>query len=83
MIFKLINKIFGLEIIVYSSGKNLPLFLEKVRKSLLDYTLKYFGRVSIEKIIETVPECDIGIIPNRLFFLNRSTFQQEILSVYT
>ena len=60
------DKIPGLELRVYGTGEDLSLFLKMVRKLNLDNIVKYFGLVSVEKIAEIIPECDIGVIPNRL-----------------
>jgi glycosyltransferase involved in cell wall biosynthesis len=65
-VYLLKDKILGLELRVYGNGEDLSLFLETVKKLKLENTVKYFGLVSIEKIVEMIPECDIGIIPNRL-----------------
>ena len=59
------DKIPRLELLVYGSGEDLSLFLEKVQNLKLYNIVKYYDQVSIEKIAETIPQCDIGIIPNR------------------
>ena len=60
------NKISGLELRIYGTGEDLTLFLQTVKKLELENTVNYFGQVPIEKIVETIPGCDVGIIPNRL-----------------
>lgn len=60
------DKILGLELRVYGTGEDLPIFLEMVQKLNLENIVKYFGQIPIEKIVETIQECEVGIIPNRL-----------------
>ena len=72
------NKIPGLELRVYGIGEDLSLFLEMVQKLNLNNIVKYFGQVSIEKIVETIPECDVGIIPNRLSPFTKINFPTRI-----
>lgn len=72
------DKIPGLELRVYGSGEDLSLFLEMVKKLNLENTVKYFGQVPIEKIVETIPECDVGIIPNRLSPFTKINFPTRI-----
>jgi glycosyltransferase involved in cell wall biosynthesis len=60
------EKIPGIEFRVFGDGEDLSLFLEMVKRLKLDNVIKYFGLVSVEKIAEIIPECDIGVIPNRL-----------------
>ena len=72
------DKIPGLELRVYGIGEDLSLFLEMVRKLNLDNIVNYFGQVPIEKIVETIPECDVGIIPNRLSPFTKINFPTRI-----
>jgi glycosyltransferase involved in cell wall biosynthesis len=72
------DKIPGLELRVYGIGEDLSLFLEMVRKLNLDNIVKYFGQVPIEKIVEIIPQCDVGIIPNRLSPFTRINFPTRI-----
>jgi len=72
------GKIPGLELWVYGTGEDLPIFLEMIQKLDLKNTVKYFGQVSIEKIVEVIPECDVGIIPNRLTPFTRINFPTRI-----
>jgi glycosyltransferase involved in cell wall biosynthesis len=72
------DKIPGLELRVYGIGEDLSLFLEMVRKLNLDNIVKYFGQVPIEKIVEIIPECDVGIIPNRLSPFTKINFPTRI-----
>lgn len=60
------DKIPGLELRIYGTGEDMSLFLELVQKLNLEKIVKYFGQVPIEKIVEIIPECNVGIIPNRL-----------------
>lgn len=72
------DKIPGLELRVYGIGEDLSLFLEMVQKLNLDIIVKYFGQVPIEKIVEIIPECDVGIIPNRLSPFTKINFPTRI-----
>jgi len=60
------EKIPGIEFRVFGDGEDISLFLEMAKRLKLDNVIKYFGLVSVEKIAEIIPECDIGVIPNRL-----------------
>jgi glycosyltransferase involved in cell wall biosynthesis len=72
------DKIPGLELRIYGTGEDLPIFLEMVQKLNLENIVKYFGQVSIEKIVEIIPECDVGIIPNRLTPFTKINFPTRI-----
>lgn len=73
------EKIPGLEHRVYGHGEDLPLFLEMVKALNLNHIVKFFGEVSLEKIVESIPECDVGIIPNRLTPFTQINFPTRIL----
>lgn len=72
------DKIQGLELRVYGTGEDVSLFLEIVHKLNLENIVKYFGQVSIEKIVETIPDCDVGVIPNRLNPFTKINFPTRI-----
>ncbi len=72
------DKIPGLELRVYGTGEDLPLFLEMIQRLNLENIIKYFGHVSIEKIVEILPECNVGIIPNRLTPFTKINFPTRI-----
>jgi len=72
------DKIPGLELRVYGTGEDLPLFLAMVKKLNLDDIIKYFEQVPIEKIVEFIPQCDVGIIPNRLSPFTQINFPTRI-----
>ena len=72
------DKIPWLELRIYGTGEDLSIFLEMVRNLKLEKIVKYFGQVSIEKIVETIPECDVGIIPNRLGPFTKINFPTRI-----
>ncbi len=72
------EKIPGLELRVFGIGEDLSLFLEMIQKLNLENIVKYFGEVSIEKIVETIPECNVGIIPNRLTPFTKINFPTRI-----
>lgn len=62
----LADKIPDLEVIVYGDGEFVPKFLDEVKKMELENVLKYSGKVSLDEIAETIPEIDVGVIPNRI-----------------
>lgn len=72
------DKIPEIELRVYGTGEDLPLFLEMIQKLNLENVVKYFGQVPIEKIVETIPECDVGVIPNRLTPFTKINFPTRI-----
>lgn len=72
------TKIPELELRIYGTGEDMPIFLELVKKLNLNNIIKYFGQVSIEKIVEIIPECNVGIIPNRLTPFTRINFPTRI-----
>lgn len=77
-IYLLKDKIPGLELRIYGTGEDISLFLEIVKRLNIENIVKYFGQVSIEKIVEIIPECDVGIIPNRLTPFTRINFPTRI-----
>lgn len=72
------NKIPGLELIVYGYGEYLPVFLKTVEKFKLNDMINFYDRVSIDKIAEIIPKCDIGIIPNKLGPFTQINFPTRI-----
>ncbi|HQI39716.1 MAG TPA: glycosyltransferase family 4 protein [Ignavibacteriaceae bacterium] len=72
------TKIPRLELWVYGAGEDLPIFLELVKKLNLENTVKYFEQVPIEEIVEIIPKCDVGIIPNRLTPFTKINFPTRI-----
>lgn len=72
------NKISGLELIVFGLGEYVPVFLQTVEKLKLDDVIKYYESVPIDKIAEVIPECDIGIIPNKLGSFTNINFPTRI-----
>lgn len=72
------HKIPGLELRIYGIGEDLPIFQELVQKLNLENIVKYFGHVSVEKIVEIIPECKVGIIPNRLTPFTKINFPTRI-----
>jgi len=40
--------------------------------------IKFYGLIPVEKIVEMLPECDIGIIPNRLGSFTQINFPTRI-----
>lgn len=72
------DKIPGLELRVYGDGEDLPLFLDLLKKLNIEDIVSYFGLVPIEKIVEVMPECNVGIIPNRLTPFTKINFPTRI-----
>lgn len=60
------KKIRNLLVIVFGDGEFVPKFLEEVNKLELNDVIKYHGKVSLDEIAETIPEIDVGVIPNRV-----------------
>jgi glycosyltransferase involved in cell wall biosynthesis len=60
------NKIPELEVIVYGDGEFVPEFLAAVKSLNIENIVKYFGKVSLDEIAETIPEINLGVIPNRI-----------------
>jgi glycosyltransferase involved in cell wall biosynthesis len=72
------NKIPGLELRVYGPGEDVQVFLDKIRISKSESLIKYTDVVPIEEIAKKIPECDIGIIPNRLSPFTQINFPTRI-----
>lgn len=60
------NKIPGLKVIVFGEGEFVPKFIEEVKKLKIEDILKYYGKVSLDEVAETIPQIDVGVIPNRI-----------------
>lgn len=60
------DKIPEIELAIYGDGEYVPVLLKIIDEFKLNDTIKYFGLISLDEIAEIIPECDIGIIPNRL-----------------
>jgi len=72
------EKIPGLQLIVYGYGEYLPVFLEIVEKLNLENIIEFRDLVPIDKIAEIIPNCDIGIIPNKLGPFTQINFPTRI-----
>lgn len=72
------DKIPGLEFIVFGDGEFAPVFIEQIAKFKLERVINYFGPVSIQKIAETIPGCNVGIIPNKLGSFTKINFPTRI-----
>ncbi len=68
----------GLQLIVYGPGEFVTPFLEMIENLKLGNVIKYCGIVPIDKIAEMIPECDIGIIPNKLGPFTQINFPTRI-----
>jgi glycosyltransferase involved in cell wall biosynthesis len=60
------NMIPDLEANIFGDGEFVPRFLEEVKNLELEKIVKYHGKVTLDEIAETIPEIDVGIIPNRI-----------------
>jgi glycosyltransferase involved in cell wall biosynthesis len=40
--------------------------MEEVRKLKLENIVKYHGKITLDEIADTIPEIDLGVIPNRI-----------------
>ena len=60
------DKIPNLEMIVCGYGEYESQFLADVKNSNLEHIVNYIGEVTLEKIAETIPQIDVGIIPNKI-----------------
>ena len=72
------NKIKNLKLIVCGYGEYTDHFLGLVKKYELGEILDFYGEVSIEKIAQTIPHIDIGIIPNKLTPFTNINFPTRI-----
>jgi glycosyltransferase involved in cell wall biosynthesis len=60
------NKIPELEVHVFGAGEFVENFLEEVERLEMKNKIKFHGRVSLDEIAETIPEINVGVIPNRI-----------------
>ncbi len=62
----LIDRIPNLEVNIFGDGEFVPSFLKEVSNLKLDDIVKYHSKVTLDEIAETIPEIDVGVIPNRI-----------------
>jgi len=72
------NKISGIELIVYGEGEFVSSFIQKIKKLKIENLVKYFGPVPIEKIVETIPKIDVGVVPNKINPFTQINFPTRI-----
>ena len=72
------DKIPEIELVVYGDGEYVPGLLKIIKKLKLNEIVKYYGLISLEKIAEIIPKCDIGVIPNRLGPFTQLNFPTRI-----
>ena len=72
------DKIPEIELVVYGDGEYVPELLKIIEKLKLNEIVKYYGLISLEKIAEIIPKCDIGVIPNRLGPFTQLNFPTRI-----
>ena len=72
------DKIPEIQLMVYGDGEYVPELLKIIEKLKLNEVIKYYGLISLDKIAEIIPECDIGIIPNRLGPFTQINFPTRI-----
>ena len=72
------DKIPKIELMIYGDGEYVPVLLKIIDELKLNDSIKYFGLISLDEIAEIIPECDIGIIPNRLGPFTQINFPTRI-----
>jgi glycosyltransferase involved in cell wall biosynthesis len=72
------NKIANLEMIIFGYGEYEPQLLKSIKESNLEDVVNFMGEVTIEKIAETIPQIDVGIIPNKITPFTQINFPTRI-----
>ena len=72
------HKIPNLEMIICGYGEYEPQLLEDVKESKLEDIVNFIGEVTIDKIAETIPQIDVGIIPNKITPFTQINFPTRI-----
>ena len=72
------NKITNLEMIICGYGEYEPQLLNAIKEFNLDDVVNFMGEVTIEKIAETIPQIDVGIIPNKINPFTQINFPTRI-----
>jgi len=72
------NKIPEIELLIYGQGEYVPELLKVIEELKLNEIVKFFGLIPLDKIVTIIPECDIGIIPNRLSPFTQINFPTRI-----
>ena len=72
------NKIANMEVIICGYGEYVPQLLTDIKKYNLEDIVNFIGEVTIEKIAETIPQIDLGIIPNKVTPFTQINFPTRI-----
>ena len=72
------NKITNLEMIICGYGEYEPQLLKDIKEYYLESVVNFMGEVTIEKIAETIPRIDVGIIPNKINPFTQINFPTRI-----
>ena len=72
------QKIPYLEMIICGYGDYEQQLLADIKNSNLEDIVNFMGEVTIEKIAETIPQIDIGIIPNKITPFTKINFPTRI-----
>jgi glycosyltransferase involved in cell wall biosynthesis len=72
------NKIANLEMIICGYGEYEAQLLRDIKESNLEDIVNFIGEVTIEKIAETIPQIDVGIIPNKITPFTQINFPTRI-----
>jgi glycosyltransferase involved in cell wall biosynthesis len=72
------NKIANMEVIICGYGEYVPQLLTDIKKYNLEDIVNFIGEVTIEKIAETIPQIDVGIIPNKVTPFTQLNFPTRI-----
>jgi len=72
------DKIPNLEMIICGYGDYEQQLLADIKESNLEDIVNFMGEVTIEKIAETIPQIDVGIIPNKITPFTQINFPTRI-----
>jgi glycosyltransferase involved in cell wall biosynthesis len=72
------HKIVNLEMIICGYGEYEGQLLKNIKESNLEDIVNFIGEVTIDKIAETIPQIDVGIIPNKITPFTEINFPTRI-----
>lgn len=72
------HKIPNLEMIICGYGEYEPQLIKDIKESNLGDIVNFIGEVTIDKIAETIPQIDVGIIPNKITPFTEINFPTRI-----
>ena len=72
------HKIANLEMIICGYGEYEAQLLKDIKESNLEDIVNFIGEVTIDKIAETIPQIDVGIIPNKITPFTEINFPTRI-----